>query len=240
MLWSYGGWQHASFVAGEARDARRTVPRAMIVGAVVVAAAYLLTNLAYLFLLPVGEIAASASVAADAVTTVIPFGGTVIAVVIAISVFGTAGIYTLSAPRIYYAMADDGIFFPALARVHPRFRTPVNAILTQSVWAVVLLLFWGTFEDVITYVVFTDWIFFALTGAGVLILRRRRPGAERPYRTFGYPVTPLIFITISGLFVVNTLIERPLHAWIGIGFLGLGAGVYLLFRRRLKHMGITG
>jgi len=232
VLWSYGGWQHASFVAGEARDPRRAVPRAMVGGALVVAVAYLLSNLAYLFLLPVDAIAASPSVAAEAVSTIIPFGGTIIAVVIAISVFGTAGIYTLSAPRIYYAMADDGIFFPALARVHPIFRTPVNAIVTQSAWAVVLLLFWGTFEDVITYVVFTDWMFFALTGAGVLILRRRRPQAERPYRVLGYPVTPLIFITISGLFVVNTLIERPLHAVAGLILMGLGVGAYLIFRRR--------
>jgi APA family basic amino acid/polyamine antiporter len=232
VLWSYGGWQHASYVAGEARDPRRSVPRAMVGGALVVAVAYLLSNLAYLFLLPVDQIAVSPSVAADAVSTIIPFGGTIIAVVIAISVFGTAGIYTLSAPRIYYAMADDGIFFPALARVHPRFRTPVNAIVTQSAWAVVLLLFWGTFEDVITYVVFTDWMFFALTGAGVLILRRRRPQAERPYRVLAYPVTPLIFITISGLFVINTLIERPLHAVAGLILMGLGVGAYLIFRRR--------
>jgi APA family basic amino acid/polyamine antiporter len=231
VLWSYGGWQHTSFVAGEAKDARRTVPRAMIIGAAVVAGVYILANLAYMFLLPVSAIAGSESVAADAVSTVIPFGGTLIAIVVAISVLGTAGIYTLSAPRIYYAMAEDGIFFRKLAEVHPTFRTPVNAIVTQSAWAIFLLLFWGTFEDVITYVVFTDWIFFALAGACVFIFRWKRKDAERPYRTWGYPITPVVFIGISALFVLNTLIERPLHAWVGLIFTAAGAGVYWLFKR---------
>ncbi len=235
VLWSYGGWQHASFVAGEAIDARRTVPKAMIMGALVVAGVYILTNLAYMFLLPVSAIATSESVAADAIRTVIPFGGTLIAIVIAISVFGTAGIYTLSAPRIYYAMAADGIFFKRLAEIHPRFRTPVNAILTQSGWAVFLLLFWGTFEDVITYVVFMDWVFFALAGACVFIFRRRRPDAERGYRTLGYPFTPIVFIGISSLFVLNTFIERPLHAWVGMIFMTIGVGVYFYFKRGRAH-----
>ena len=234
VLWSYGGFQHASYVAGEAIDAKRTVPRAMILGALIVAFVYLLTNLAYLFLLPVPEIAASGSVAADAVSTVIPFGGTLIALVIAISVFGTAGIFALSTPRIYYAMAEDGIFFRKLADVHPRFRTPANAILLQSGWAIVLLLFWGTFEDVITYVVFMDWVFFGLAGAAVFILRRTRRDAERPYRTFGYPVTPGIFVGISIWFVINTLIERPLHAWVGLIFTLVGVGVYYVFKRRSR------
>jgi APA family basic amino acid/polyamine antiporter len=231
VLWSYGGWQHTSYVAGEAKEAHRTVPKAMIMGAVVVAGVYILANLAYMFLLPVSEITTSTSVAADAVSTVVPFGGTFIAIVVAISVLGTAGIYTLSAPRIYYAMADDGIFFRKLAEVHPRFRTPVNAILTQSAWAIFLLLFWGTFEDVITYVVFMDWIFFALAGAAVFLFRWKRKDIERPYRTWGYPATPLVFVLISVLFVFNTLIERPLHAWVGLIFTAAGVGVYLLFRR---------
>jgi APA family basic amino acid/polyamine antiporter len=232
VLWSYGGFQHASYVAGEAVDPRRTVPRAMILGALIVAVVYLLTNLAYMFLLPVSEIAASGSVAADAVQTVIPFGGTLIAVVIAISVFGTAGIFALSTPRIYYAMAEDGVFFRRVAKVHPRSRTPVNAILLQSGWATVLLLFWGTFEDVITYVVFMDWVFFGLAGAAVFVFRRTRRDTERPYRTFGYPVTPAIFVGIAGWFVINTLVERPLHAWVGLIFTLVGVGVYYAFKRQ--------
>lgn len=232
VLWSYGGWQHASFIAGEAKNAQRTVPRAMIVGALVVALGYLLTNLAYLFLLPVDKIIKSESLAADAVRTVIPFGGVLIAVVIAVSVIGTAGIYTLSSPRIYYAMADDGIFFKKLAWVHPRFRTPVNAIVTQSAWAIILLLFWGTFEDVITYVVFIDWMFFALTAFSVYLFRKTRKDIVRPYKTLGYPITPAIFIFISTFFVVNTLIEKPKHAWAGLIFMAIGVIFFIYFKRK--------
>lgn len=237
VLWSYGGWQHASFVAGEAKDARRTVPRAMIIGALVVALVYLLTNLAYLFLLPVDKIVGSESLAADAVSSVIPFGGILIAIVIAISVIGTAGIYTLSSPRIYYAMADDGIFFKKLAWVHPRFRTPVNAIVTQSVWAIILLLFWGTFEDVITYVVFIDWIFFGLTAFSVYIFRLTRKDIARPYKTLGYPITPAVFIIVSSFFVVNTLIEKPKQAWAGLIFMAIGILLFIHFKRKRQQTG---
>jgi APA family basic amino acid/polyamine antiporter len=231
VLWSYGGWQHASYVAGETIDPRRTVPRAMILGAAIVAAVYILTNLAYMFLLPVSTIAASESVAADAISTIIPFGGKLMAIIIAISVVGTAGIYTLSAPRIYYAMAADGLFFKKLAEIHPTFRTPVNAILAQSGWAILLLLFWGTFEDLITYVVSVDWVFFAMTGACVFIFRRKAKGEEGGFKTWGYPFTPLIFIGISGLFVLNTFIERPLHAGVGAIFMAIGVGVYFYFKK---------
>jgi APA family basic amino acid/polyamine antiporter len=236
VLWSYGGWQHASFVAGEARNASRTIPRAMIIGAIVVAVVYLLTNLAYLFLLPVDAIASSQSLAADAVSTIIPFGGALIALLIAISTFGTLGIYTLSAPRIYYAMSKDGLFFKKLSWVHPKFHTPVYAILVQSAWAVVLLLFWGTFEDLITYVVFTDWIFFGLTAAGIFVLRRKRKDMARPYKTLGYPFVPLVFVTITFLFVVNSLIEKPLHAWAGLILMFAALPIYYSFKRRSSHL----
>lgn len=237
VLWSYGGWQHASFVAGEAKNAQQTVPRAMIIGAMVVALVYLLTNLAYLFLLPVDKIVGSESLAAEAVSSVVPFGGILIAVIIAVSVIGTAGIYTLSSPRIYYAMADDGIFFKKLAWVHPRFRTPVNAIITQSAWAIILLLFWGTFEDVITYVVFIDWIFFALTAFSVYLFRATRKDIARPYKTLGYPITPAVFIVISAFFVVNTLIEKPKHAWAGLIFMAIGVIFFIYFKRRKLRTG---
>jgi APA family basic amino acid/polyamine antiporter len=231
VLWSYGGWQHASFLAGETKNARQTVPRAMIVGALVVTLVYLFVNLSYIFLLPVDQIANSNGVAADAVSKVIPFGGTLIAVIIAISVIGTAGIYTLSAPRIYYAMARDGLFFRSLAIVHKRFHTPVSAIVLQSSWAVILLLLWGTFEDVITYVVFTDWLFFGLTAFSIFIFRYTRKEVARPYKTLGYPITPLIFITITFFFVANTLIEKPLHAWAGLIFMAIGMIVYCYFKK---------
>ncbi len=233
VLWSYGGWQHASFTAGEAKDPERSVPFAMVVGAAIVALIYVTINVAYMLLLSPEAIGNSPRVAADAVSTVFgPAGGSLIALTIFISTFGTAGIYTLTAPRIYYAMAADGVFFKQIAEVHPRFNTPANAILLQSAWAVVLILFWGTFENLISYVVFTDWIFFGLAAACVIILRRRLPDAVRPYRVIGYPVTPLFFVLMAGWFVVNTLIEKPEQAWAGIIFLALGVPVYYYWSTR--------
>jgi APA family basic amino acid/polyamine antiporter len=232
VLFSYGGWQHASFLAGETKNPARNVPIAMITGALIVIVIYLLVNVSYMMLLPVGKIAASEKVAAEAISTILPFGGMLVAGIIAISTLGTIGIYTLSAPRIYYAMADDGLFFKKIANVHPRFRTPVNAIVAQSVWSIVLLLFWGTFEDLITYTVSVEWIFFTLAAAGIFIFRKKMKDADRPYKTFGYPVTPLIFICINIWFVTNIMINKPLHMAIGIGFLILGIPFYLFFKRR--------
>ena len=133
VLFSYGGWQHASFLAGETKNASRNVPVAMITGALVVTVIYLLANTGYMLLLPVESIAGAEKVAADAISTVFPFGGMLVAGIIAISTLGTIGIYTLSAPRIYYAMAADGLFFKSIAKVHPRFKTPFNAIDRKSV-----------------------------------------------------------------------------------------------------------
>ena len=231
VLWSYGGWQHATFTSAEAKNPQHTVPRALILGASVVALVYIATNLAYMFLLSPAQIGNSPRVAADALSAVMgPIGGTIISLTIFISTFGTTGIYTLTAPRIYYAMATDGVFFRKVAEVHPRFHTPMFAILSQTVWAIVLLLFWGTYEKLISYVVFTDWIFFALAALSVFVLRKKQPNANRPYRTLGYPITPIIFIAIAVWFVVNTLIERPSESWAGLAFLALGVPVYYFWR----------
>ncbi len=232
VLFSYGGWQHASFLAGETRNPARNVPVAMITGAAAVTLIYLLVNVGYMLLLPVEKIVSSTRVAAEAVSTVIPFGGILVAAIIAISTFGTIGIYTLSAPRIYYAMASDGLFFKGIAKVHPKFRTPVNAILVQSVWAIVLLLFWGTFENLITYTVAIEFIFYILAASGIFIFRKRMKNADRPYRTLGYPVTPFLFIAINTWFVINISINKPLHMGIGLAFLAIGVPVYHFFRKK--------
>ena len=233
VLWSIGGWQHATFAAAEAKDPTRSIPRAMIIGAIVVTVAYLLIMTAYFLLLSPAEMGSSARLASDAVGRVFgPAGAGAVAVAIFISTFGTTGIYTLTAPRIYYAMAADGVFFPGIARLHPRFGTPHRAIVIQSVWAILLVCYWGTFENLISYVVFTDWIFFGFAAATLFLFRKRRPDAARPYRTLGYPITPLIFIAFSGWFVVNTLFERPAQAWAGLLFLALGIPVYLFWKKR--------
>jgi APA family basic amino acid/polyamine antiporter len=235
VLFSYGGWQHASFLAGETKNPSTNVPFAMIIGAGVVTILYLLVNISYMMLLPVNTIASSEKVAAEAVNMVLPSGGMFVAGLIAVSTFGTIGIYTLSAPRIYYAMAADGLFFRSISKVHPVFRTPVNAIIAQSVWAILLLLFWGTLENLITYTVSVEWVFFTLAAGGIFIFRSRMKNAERPYKTLGYPVTPLIFIIINTWFVFNIVINKPLHMAIGIGFLLLGVPLFIFFKRRNKN-----
>jgi APA family basic amino acid/polyamine antiporter len=233
VLWSYGGWQHASFTAGEARTPSRSVPLAMVAGASIVTLVYLLANLAYLSAMTPAALAATPRPAADVMTGVLgPGGGALIAAAIALSTFGSVSIYTLTAPRIYFAMAADGSFFRGVAAIHPRFRTPVTAILLQSGWAILLILFWRTFDRLISYVVFTDWIFFGLAGAAVFVLRRKLPDIARPYRTWGYPVTPLFFTGIAAWFVLNTLVQQPAQAWAGLLFLFGGIPVYFIWRRR--------
>jgi APA family basic amino acid/polyamine antiporter len=233
VLWSYGGWQHATFTAAEAINPRKTVPRALILGSVIIMVVYLSANVAYMFLLPLPAIASSPRVASDAMIIVLAgFGGAFISLTIFISTFGTAGIYTLTAPRIYYAMARDGVFFRRVADVHPRFRTPAYSIVLQSAWAIVLILLWGTYESLISYVVFTDWIFFGLAAASVFVFRRRMPHAERPYRTLAYPLPPLFFTAISVWFVINTFLTKPAESWAGIGFLALGVPVYYFWKER--------
>ncbi len=239
VYFSVGGWQHASYLAGEARDPRRTVPRAMILGAVIVGLAYWLTNLGYLFLLPVDRIAASSGVAAEALGTVLPWGAVLISIMIALSALGTVGIYTFSVPRIFYALAEDGLFFPAVSRIHPRFKTPVNAILLQSGWAIVLLFIWGTFDNIINYLVFMDGLFMLLTGIGIMKLRRTRPLAERPYRTLGYPLTPILFILMSLFFIGATLINKPVQAVAATVACLLGLPFYFYFRGKKRAAGAS-
>ncbi len=235
VLFSVGGWHHASYVAGEAIDAPRTVPRAMLLGVLIVTGMYLLVNIAYMLLLPLDAIANTRTVAGDAVATLAPWGGKAVAVAIALSIFGTISIYTMSAPRIYYAMAEDGIFFKQLAWVHPRWRTPVVAMVVQVVWAVAVLLFFqGLFDKIITFVTFMDIAFMGLAGAGIFILRKKLANTHRPIRAWGYPVVPAVFMLISAAFAFNTLLERPAQAVPGLVLLFLGVAVFysLKFLRR--------
>ncbi len=235
VLFSVGGWHHASYMAGEAIDAPRTVPKAMFLGVLVVITMYLLVNLAYLRLLPLETIAGSPRVAGDAIATLAPWGGQAVAIAIALSIFGTISIYTMSAPRIYFAMAKDGIFFRQLAYVHPRWRTPVVAMLVQVVWALVVLLYFrGLFDQIITFVTFLDIAFMGLAGAAIFVLRRKQKDTARPVRAWGYPVVPLVFVLISAAFALNTLLERPEQALPGLGLLLLGGLVYWWLKRQGK------
>lgn len=209
VLFSYGGWQHATFLSGEVKNHKNNIPKAMVIASVIITLIYLLTNLSYMLLLPFEQIRSSNTLAADAMQTIFPqFGGLFIAAVIMISALGTATIYLFGVPRIYYAMARDGVFFKQLAVLHPRVHTPVNAILLQSFWSIMLILFWGRLEDIINYVVFTDWIFFFLAAVSLFVLRFKSPAAERPYNVWGYPVVPLLFSGIVLWFILNLLFTK--------------------------------
>jgi APA family basic amino acid/polyamine antiporter len=232
VLWSYGGWQHASYLAGETPNPQRTVPLAMIIGAIVVTIVYVLANIAYLNLLPIPVLAGSKTVAAMATERVFAGGGKLIAAMIATSTLGTTIVYSLSAPRIYFAMARDGVFFKKLAEVHPRYATPAWAIGAQTIWAVFLLLFWGTFENLIEYVTFMDWIWLMLVGTTIFVFRKKRPMEQRGYKTLGYPVTPIIFILICLWFVSFTLVQKPVQAGAGIVVILAGLAAYWAFKSR--------
>ena len=233
VLWSYGGWHHASYVGGEVHNAQKVLPRAFIAGASIVTLTYLIVNVAYLSVLGMDEISGSKAVAADALLSITAIGGMIVAILIAISTFGTAGIYTLSAPRIYFTMGADRVFFPWLADLHTRFGTPVKAVLLQSTWAAVLMMFWGTFESLATYVVFMDWIFMTLAAIALFVFRySARPFNAATYKVSFYPLTPLVFIAISTWFLISTLIGRPTQAIAGLLLMLAGLPFYFYFKKK--------
>ena len=233
VLWSYGGWHHASYIGGEVHNAQKVLPRAFIAGASIVTLTYLIVNVAYLSVLSMDEIAGSKAVAADALLSITATGGMIVAVLIAVSTFGTAGIYTLSAPRIYFTMGADRVFFPWLADLHVRFGTPVKAVLLQSTWAAVLMMFWGTFESLATYVVFMDWIFMTLAAIAIFIFRKSpKQFSPATYKVSFYPLTPLIFIGISTWFLISTLIGRPTQAIAGLILMLTGLPFYYYFKKK--------
>jgi basic amino acid/polyamine antiporter, APA family len=226
VSFSYGGYQHATFIAAEVKNADEIVPKAMILGIAVVCLAYVTINIAYLKLLPIGEIAVSGSVASDAINTVWALGGKFISFLIILSVLGTIGIYILTAPRIYFAMADDKLFFKKFAEIHPVYKTPFWAIIFQSIWTIFLLIFWKTFSNLITYVVFVDTIFFFLTAAAYFFLIKQK--------TVISIIGTIIFMAMSAFIVLNTLIEKPQQAIAGIIFLGIGSIFFYIFKNKLK------
>lgn len=231
-LWAYEGWQYVTFSAGEAVDPQRTFPRAIMVGTAVLMALYLVTNVAYVAALGPAGAAATDSIAADAVTALLgPAAGNLIAVVILVAMFSAANGLTLTAPRVFYAMSRDGVFFRALAEIHPRFGTPALAIASGAAWSILLALT-GTFEQLLTYVIFAGWIFYGLGALSIFVYRRRRPDAPRPFRVPGYPFTPAIFVLAAAAIVVNTLLTQPVQALLGLGVVALGAPAYYVWKIR--------
>ncbi len=232
VLWAYEGWQYVTFSAGEARDPQRTFPRAISIATLLLVVLYLLANVGYIAALGPDGAARSERVAADAVATAFgPIAGSIVATLILVSIFSALNGLVLTAPRMYYAMARDGMFFERLAAVHPRFGTPAFAIVTLTVWAA-LLAASGTFEQLLTYAVFTGWIFYALGALAVFVFRRREPNAARPFRVPGYPVTPMLFVGAAAALVINTVITQSLRAAIGLGVVALGAPAFYVWRAR--------
>jgi APA family basic amino acid/polyamine antiporter len=234
ILFAYGGWQNANYVAEEMRDPRRHLPRSLIIGTLVVVVVYLLANVAYVRTLGLEGLAATETPAAAAAGRWFGAAGDrLIAGAIAISTFGFLNLAILAPTRVYFAMARDGAFVPALARLHPRFQTPASAIVLQSAWAIVLTLT-GTYGDLLNTVVFADWIFFGLTVAGLLVLRSRQPNTDG-FRTPGYPLLPVAFVVVALVVVYSAISTDPWRSAAGAALLLLGVPVYYLFRRRSRH-----
>ena len=230
-LLAYDGWVQLSFVAGEIRDPQRNVVRALVIGTLAVAAIYLLANLAYMRVMTIPEIAASSHVGADAAERVLgTAGGSVVSLIILVSILGTLNGCFLTVPRVYFAQAADGLFFRRFAQVHPKYGTPGFAILAQGLWAALLVLT-GSYETLIDYALFGISLFNGLMIAALMVLRKTQPDRPRPYRMWGYPVTPIIFLAITAWFLGNTLITRPGPAWAGIGLMLTGVPAYFLWRR---------
>jgi APA family basic amino acid/polyamine antiporter len=231
VLWAYEGWQYVTFSAGEVIDPQRNFPRGLIIGTSALIGIYLLANVGYVAALGPEAVASSNRVAAEAVSAVIgPTAGLLIAAAILVSIFSAANGLTMTAPRVYYAMAQDKLFFARLATVHPRFGTPAFAIGVSSVWAAILAVT-GTFQQLLTYVIFAGWLFYALGAMSIFVYRRRAANAVRPFSVPGYPITPALFILSALAIVLNTLLIQPREATIGIGVILIGVPAYLYWKR---------
>jgi APA family basic amino acid/polyamine antiporter len=226
VMWTYEGWYYVAFSAGEIKDAARIVPRALIYGTLALTAIYVLTNVAYFYTLSLSEMSGVTRIAEAAVTSLVgPAGASLVAASVVISTFGCNVAGVLAASRTCFAMAADGRFFPAAARVHPVYRTPHIALLLTSAWSAFLTLT-GGYEALFTYVTFASVLFGTLGGAAIFVLRARRPDAPRPYRAFGYPVVPALFVLGSLVLVWNTLNERPTESIAGLGLVAAGLPFY--------------
>lgn len=235
VLWAYDGWIYVTFSAGEVVEPQRNFARGIIVGTVAVVALYLLVNVAYIAALGPARSAASQRIAADAAVAVLgPWAGKLVALSILISICSSTHAMVLTASRVYFAMARDGVFFKRMGEVSPRWNTPAFAILTSSIWAAALAAT-GTFDDLMTDVVFTAFAFYALGAASIFYYRRREPNAVRRFRTPGYPWTPLLFIGAGAAIVANTVIGTPGRAFVGTALVVSGAPVFWFWQTRKRR-----
>jgi APA family basic amino acid/polyamine antiporter len=238
ILFAYGGWQNANYVAEEIENPRRNLPVSLLVGTAIVVLIYVSVNAVYLRALGLEGLARTDTPAATAARIMFgAVGDRFVTAAIAVSTFGFLDLAILAPTRVYYAMAADGVFFRALARLHARFRTPWVAIAIQSTWSCALALT-GRYEQLLNYVVFADWIFFGLTVSTVVMFRRTHPLAERPEGTFrapGYPLVQIAFALVAAAVVLSVVLADPVRAGIGALLLAAGIPVFYWFDSRLRH-----
>ncbi len=239
VMWAYEGWYYLPFCAGEIKDARRTVPIAFVIGIVTLVLIYLTVNLSYMLALPLSEIQGVERIAEKAVTALIGANGArIVAATVVVSTLGCNAAAVIGMSRTCYAMASDGLFFKAAAAVHPRFRTPHVAIAITCAWAALLTLT-GTYEQLFTWVTFASVAFGVLGGLAIFRLRKLKPNVPRPYRTWGYPVVPALFVAGLGVLVVNTVVEKPAESLIGVILVALGLPAYAYWRSKRSPTPLT-
>jgi APA family basic amino acid/polyamine antiporter len=230
-LWAYDGWNNLNMASGEVEDPGKNIPRALIFGVLAVMSVYLVTNIAYFYVLPAQAVADSSRVASDVAKAFLGgAGGDAVALAAMISIFAALNGSILSGARVPYAMARDGYFFPMLGNVHPRHRSPHVSILALSAWAALLVLS-GSYEQLFTYVIFSSWILYGMAAATVFVLRRKRPDLPRPHRVIGYPVVPLFFVGMAAALVVMTLVTSPRESLMGLALIALGIPFYWTWRK---------
>lgn len=239
-LFAFGGWHMVTYAAGETRKPERTIPRALLVGVAVVTLCYVALNAAYLYVLPLEAVVSSTRVAADAADAVLGRGGAaVMSGLVIFSTFGALAGIILAGPRVYLAMARDGLLFRWVAAIHPAYRTPHRAIVLQAVWASVLVAT-GTYRALFTRVIYTEWMFFALMAVG-LVLLRRRPGYAPRYTLWGFPIVPGVFAAASGAIVLAQLASDPAESAAGLALVAIGLPIYSVWvRRRQSFPGADG
>jgi APA family basic amino acid/polyamine antiporter len=240
-LWAYDGWNNVAPLAGEVRDPQKNLPRAFILGMLVVGALYIFVNLAYFYVLTPTQIAGVSGAATESVATEVAsrfLGASAVALIAAalmISSFGALHTSVLASARYPYAMSRDRLFFQSLARLSPKTHVPVRALVAQGVWSGVLALS-GSYDTLTDYAIFALWIFYGLTTASVFIFRRTMPDAERPYKTWGYPVVPVVFLIVTAALILNTLWTAPVQAFTGLALIALGLPVYWYWSRHNERI----
>jgi APA family basic amino acid/polyamine antiporter len=231
-LWAYDGWNNVSMVSSEVRHPQRNLPLALITGTSAVIVIYLLTNLAYFYVLPADAVASTSRVAGEMMRRILGAPGAgAVSIAAMISIFAALNGSILSGSRVPFAMARDGLFFKRVGFVHPQHRTPSVSILALSAWACLLVLS-GRYDQLYTYVIFASVILYGMATAAVVVLRFKRPDMPRPYRTIGYPVVPIVFVLGIASLVISTLLKSPVESLIGLGLIALGLPFYFYWKSR--------